>query len=226
MEQNFMIDEIKNEFDLMSNEQKTKDTQLLEFQNKGKNISEESGKYVKHIKELTDKYNESKRKNTEMKKKMQLFEKEKSNMNTQFENMIKDKKKLELENNKKELKINKLNEDLDKIKVNMRNEKITPKTMGGNEEERGNQKLINENKKLEKQRNELLVAFKKQLKMIDLLKRQKTHLEAAQMYLFIFNTHFQPLNYYYYYCYKIYILRLKFTEEQFIQALELGGKIG
>jgi len=36
--------------------------------------------------------------------------------------------------------------------------------------------------------------------MIDLLKRQKTHLEAAQM--------------------------LKFTEEQFIQALELGGKLG
>jgi len=60
-------------------------------------------------------------------------------------------------------------------------------------------KIIQENRKLERQRNELLQAFKKQLKLIDVLKRQKTHLEAAKM--------------------------LNFTEEEFIKALDLADKI-
>ena len=57
--------------------------------------------------------------------------------------------------------------------------------------------LVAENKKLEKQKVELIAGFKKQLKLIDLLKRQKMHLEAAKL--------------------------LHFTEEEFIKALDLGS---
>lgn len=60
-------------------------------------------------------------------------------------------------------------------------------------------KLGQENKKLERQRNELLTAYKKQNKLIDLLRKQKTHLEAARS--------------------------LNFTEEEFIKAIDLHEKI-
>lgn len=57
-------------------------------------------------------------------------------------------------------------------------------------------KLLADKKKLEKQKAELMVGFRKQLKLIDVLKRQKVHLEAAQM--------------------------LSFTEEEFMKILQLG----
>ena len=56
-------------------------------------------------------------------------------------------------------------------------------------------KALSDKAKLEKQKNELMVLFRKQLKLIDVLKRQKVHLQAAQM--------------------------LNFTEKEFLKAVDI-----
>lgn len=61
------------------------------------------------------------------------------------------------------------------------------------------QRLAAENNKLRKRQSELILAFKKQAKLIDVLKRQKLHVEAVTM--------------------------LSFTEAEFSKTLELGENL-
>ena len=58
-------------------------------------------------------------------------------------------------------------------------------------------RVVQEKTKLEKQKSELLSVFKKQSKLVDVLKRQKIHLEAATA--------------------------LKFTEDEFLKTLEISA---
>ncbi|TMW65042.1 hypothetical protein Poli38472_009209 [Pythium oligandrum] len=94
----------------------------------------------------------------------------------------------------KDVRLNRALEELEKVKAQLQEERRTNGEQIITKSEYD--QVVKESKRLEKQKNELLVAFKKQMKLIDLLKRQRIHMEAAKM--------------------------LSFTEEEFSKTLELG----
>ncbi|XP_078283365.1 testis-expressed protein 9 isoform X2 [Rhinoraja longicauda] len=95
-----------------------------------------------------------------------------------------------------EVRLNRALEETDKYKKELNKLKQSNKDIT-NQEKLTIEQLKLENKKMEKQKNELMTGFKKQMKLIDILKRQKMHVEAAKL--------------------------LSFTEEEFIKALEWGN---
>jgi chromosome segregation ATPase len=83
----------------------------------------------------------------------------------------------------KDVRLNRVIEELERYKLMLKDTK--DKESGKSEEMREElDKVLEENRKLERQRNELLQAFKKQMKLIDILKKQKMHIEAAKMLSF------------------------------------------
>merc|ERR1712216_557324 len=97
-------------------------------------------------------------------------------------------RKVEKEKQAQDARLHRLLEENERFKASL-------KDFRGGEKER----LEHEVKTLIRQRGELLGAFRKQMKLIDVLKRQKVHLEAARM--------------------------LAFTEDEFMRVLELGEKL-
>eukprot|EP00644_Phytophthora_capsici_P009253 jgi/Phyca11/6546/fgenesh1_pm.PHYCAscaffold_13_\ len=94
----------------------------------------------------------------------------------------------------KDVRLNRALEELEKVKAQLQDEKRSHSEQMVAKAEYD--QVVRDNKKLDKQKGELLAAFKKQMKLIDLLKRQRIHMEAAKM--------------------------LSFTEAEFSKTLELG----
>jgi hypothetical protein len=95
----------------------------------------------------------------------------------------------------KDAKLNRALEEIDRLKAQMKSDELNYReTLEASKQEK--ERLVSENRRLSKHRTDLVNAFKKQMKLIDVLKRQKLHLEAAKM--------------------------LSFTEEEFAKTLEYG----
>jgi len=92
-------------------------------------------------------------------------------------------KDAECEHNRREAQLSRALEEVDKFKKNINDEKVLSKGAVSNSRKEKDD-LLGKIKSLQKQRSELLTALKKQMKLIDVLKRQKLHLEASRLLSF------------------------------------------
>ncbi|KAB5525832.1 hypothetical protein PHYPO_G00144730 [Pangasianodon hypophthalmus] len=113
----------------------------------------------------------------------------------EVEGMKRAQKQASSSHNATEVRLNRALEEAERSKAELNKLKQSSKD-SANQEQQRIEALQAENKKLEKQKAELIAGFKKQLKLIDILKRQKMHFEAARM--------------------------MSFTEEEFTKALDWG----
>ncbi len=124
----------------------------------------------------------------EAEKTMQAMQREAASANREH-------KSRRVEQETKDAKLNRALEEIDRLKAQLKSDElIYRETLEASKQEK--ERLVGENRRLSKHRADLVNAFKKQMKLIDVLKRQKLHLEAAKM--------------------------LSFTEEEFAKTLEYG----
>ncbi|XP_049561972.1 testis-expressed protein 9 isoform X7 [Orcinus orca] len=133
----------------------------------------------------------------EASKKCDGLQQQLSSVERELENKRRLQKQAAASQSAMEVRLNRALEEAEKYKLELSKVKQNNKDIA-NEEHKKIEVLKSENKKLERQKGELMIGFKKQLKLIDVLKRQKMHIEAAKM--------------------------LSFTEEEFMKALEWGNK--
>lgn len=98
----------------------------------------------------------------------------------------------------KDVRLNRALEELERYRTQLR-EMREARDGAGQDARADAQRLAAENARLKKRQSDLVLAFKKQAKLIDVLKRQKLHVEAATL--------------------------LSFTEAEFSKTLELGEQL-
>ena len=113
-----------------------------------------------------------------------------------MEELRRTQKQVESKNSTLRVRLNRAQEELESSKRNVSRSRQSNSDTSG-EMRRQLETTQAQNKLLTAQRKELLDAFKKQLQLIDILKRQKMHVEAARV--------------------------LQFSEEEFVRALDWGA---
>ncbi|KAK3727916.1 hypothetical protein QZH41_016381, partial [Actinostola sp. cb2023] len=187
---------MQEEMDRLSSECSNKDDHMTSLQSKVKQLTEEQARQQKSNSALQSQIDKYKKLYTESKSKSESLEQLLSSTKKELEGAQREQKQFVSNKNVVEVRLNRALEEVEKNKSALHKAKSSSKDTSEQERRRLDQ-LLAENKRLEKQKNELMTGFKKQMKLIDILKRQKMHIEAAKL--------------------------LQFSEEEFVKALDWGS---
>ena len=160
--------------------------------------TEDSKKHSQQVAVLTQQLEKAKKQSAEAHAKNEQLEKTTAELHSEVSRLRNLEKKASKEVNNKDVRMNRLIEEVERYKQQVKDLR-SHDTELNDKSKKEIERLQQETRRLERQKAELLAAFKKQLKLIDILKRQKMHVEAARL--------------------------LGFTEEEFMKTLDLGDKL-
>lgn len=176
-----------------------KEEENLKLAQRCKDLDEDRAKQLRISNSHQTQMDKYKKLNEEAQAKLSAQELQLQAVKKENDQLKKDFKKQQVDQQQVDLRLNRALEEIEKYKQQLAKTQHSSKDLNEQEKRRIEQ-LQSDNKRLQKQKLELIQAFKKQLKLIDILKKQKMHLEAAKM--------------------------LQFSEEEFINALEWNSNNG
>ena len=180
--QSIKIESLESELEKTLAKLKIKEAEIEDMKNsnnnQGKSSQNRTASYIAQINNINLQIDKFKGLLNDKKNEYNLLLEKYNEIQKKFDQSVIMEKKNKQELISKDKQIVKLIEELDK-----KNIVITSSTTQ-QIKEKENEKLIQENKKLEKQKNEIYAAFKKSLKLCSILKREKIHLENARLLAF------------------------------------------
>eukprot|EP00128_Syssomonas_multiformis_P013307 Colp12_sorted_trinity150504_noHs@19442 len=184
---------LQEELDHVNSEFAQKEERLAKAETQNKELIEENKKLLKVNQGLQTQVDKLSKAADEGRSKLTVAQTEVAAAKKESETLERNLKQVQADASSLEVRLNRALEEAERYKKLSHKAHVEAKDEGS-EARRVVDRLMVENKRLEKQKGELMQAFKKQLKLIDVLKRQKVHIEAARM--------------------------LQFTEEEFVKTLD------
>uniref|UniRef100_A0AAV2LUL8 Testis expressed 9 n=1 Tax=Knipowitschia caucasica TaxID=637954 RepID=A0AAV2LUL8_KNICA len=186
---------MQEELDQLTSEYYKKDDENIRLNSKIKELEEERSKLQKSESILKTQIEKHKVLVETSDKKCEGLQMHIVELNKEIESLNRSSKQTATLHNNVEIRLNRATEESQRLKSELNKIKQMNKDKS-DEQYQGRENLQAENKNLKKQKAELVIGFKKQLKLIDILKRQRMHFEASKL--------------------------LSFTEEEFMKALDWG----
>lgn len=184
---------MQEELENIANDCRQKASKINELQDEVKESSNQQSNLLKKNELLQKNIEKQKKLQTDLQTKNINLESDVSNFKKELDGIRRSNKQSSANKSTLEVRLNRALEEVEKLKSALKKSKESTRALNDTDRKQLEQ-LQTENKRLESQKSDLMAAFKKQLKLIDILKRQKMHIEAAKM--------------------------LEFTEEDFIRALD------
>ncbi|KEP64864.1 UNVERIFIED_CONTAM: hypothetical protein HHA_203330 [Hammondia hammondi] len=189
---------LQEELESRAKEIQTYEQDLHSSQNHSRFLTDENEKLKRKINHLISQGEKHKASHAELSSKVDALEKLLAELRAENDRLTTTAKKTAAELNSKEARVTHLTKELESTKEQLKEWRSSSKDRSS--ELKQMEKLAAENKKLENQRNELVLGFKRQMKLIDILKKQKAHMEAARL--------------------------LSFTEDEFLKILQADERNG